>query len=89
MFGFVLLMILMPVNQYLGVEIRMYSWAMFFVLACAVYAYEVFQKETLFCYSKMTFFGICAAYTHYYALIAVFSIFLICWNAVCLLSSIP
>lgn len=77
MFSFVLLMILMPVNQYLGVEIRMYSWAMFFVLACAVYAYEVFQKETLFCYSKMTFFGICAAYTHYYALIAVFSIFLI------------
>lgn len=77
MFSFVLLMILMPVNQYLGVEIRMYSWAMFFVLACAVYAYEVFQKETLLCYSKMAFLGICAAYTHYYALIAVFSIFLI------------
>lgn len=76
-FSFVLLMLLIPVNQYLGVEIRMYSWAMFFVLACSVYAYEVFQKETLFCYSKMTFFGICAAYTHYYALIAVFSIFLI------------
>lgn len=76
-FSFILLMILMPVNQYLGVEIRMYSWAMFFVLACSVYAYDVFQRETLFCYSKMTFFGICAAYTHYYALIAVFSIFLI------------
>lgn len=76
-FSFILLMILMPINQYLGVEIRMYSWAMFFVLISAVYAYDVFQKETLFCYSKMTFFAICAAYTHYYALIAVFSIYLI------------
>ncbi len=75
-FIFVLLMVLIPINQYLGVEIRMYSWAMFFVLACSIYAYEVFQKENLFCYPKMTLFGICAAYTHYYALIAVFSIFL-------------
>lgn len=77
MFSFVLLMILMPVNQYLGVEVRMYSWAMFFVLGCSVYAYEAFQKKTLLCYSKMTFFGICSAYTHYYALIAVFAIFLL------------
>ncbi|PXV62206.1 dolichyl-phosphate-mannose-protein mannosyltransferase [Dysgonomonas alginatilytica] len=76
-FTFILLMVLMPVNQYLGVEIRMYSWAMFFVLACSVYGYETFQKKTLICYSKMTFFAICAAYTHYYALIAIFSIFLI------------
>lgn len=76
-FSFVLLMTIMPINQYLGVEIRMYSWAMFFVLACSIYAYEAFQKVTLLCYSKMTLFGICAAYTHYYALIAVFSIFLI------------
>ena len=76
-FTFVLLMTIMPINQYLGVEIRMYSWAMFFVLACSVYAYEALRQSTLFCYSKMTFFGICAAYTHYYALIAVFSIFLI------------
>lgn len=76
-FTFILLMVLMPVNQYLGVEIRMYSWAMFFVLACSVYGYETFQKHTLLCYSKMTFFAICAAYTHYYALIAIFSIFLI------------
>lgn len=76
-FSFVLLMTIMPINQYLGVEIRMYSWAMFFVLACAVYAYEAYLLSTLFCYTKMTIFGICAAYTHYYALIAVFSIFLI------------
>lgn len=75
--AFILLMVLMPVNQYLGVEIRMYSWAMFFVLASSVYAYEAFQKKTLLYYSKMTFWGICAAYTHYYALIAVFAIFLI------------
>lgn len=76
-FSFVLLMVLMPVNQYLGVEIRMYSWAMFFVLASSIYAYETFQKGTLLCYSKMLFFTICAAYTHYYGLIAVFVVFLI------------
>ncbi|MBD8349097.1 MULTISPECIES: glycosyltransferase family 39 protein [unclassified Dysgonomonas] len=76
-FTFILLMVLMPINQYLGVEIRMYSWAMFFVLASSIYGYETFQKKMLISYSKMTFFAICAAYTHYYALIAIFSIFLI------------
>lgn len=74
---FILLMVLMPVNQYLGVEIRMYSWAMFFVLACAVYAYEISVNTTLVNYAKATFFAICAAYTHYYALVAVGVIFVI------------
>lgn len=75
--AFIILMVLIPVNQYLGVEIRMYSWAMFFVLACSVYGYQAFQEKTLVCYTQMTFFAICAAYTHYYALIAIFSVFFI------------
>ncbi|HCO67381.1 MAG TPA: hypothetical protein DIT04_06455 [Dysgonomonas sp.] len=68
---FIAALSLMPVNQYMGTEIRMYSWAMFFVLACAVYAYDCFKNEKPLSYILVTLFAVCGAYTHNYALIAV------------------
>lgn len=76
-FTFILLMTLMPATQYFGIEAKMYSWAMFFVLGCGIYAYEITIKGTLTNYTKATAFAICAAYTHYYALIAVSSVFIV------------
>jgi len=70
-FVFIALLSLMPVTQYLGTEMRMYSWAMFFVLGCSVYAYDAYKRNTFFPYCMMTLFAICSVYTHNYAVIAV------------------
>ena len=52
-------------------EMRMYQWAMFFVYAFALWLFSAVKtqgkKEWLIC----LLLGLCAAYTHYYALVAV------------------
>lgn len=76
-FFFLLIITLLPVMQYAASEIRMYSLVMFFVLCSAISAYRcffIFSKSNLI---KLTLFSLCAAYTHYYGLIAVFFIYLI------------
>ncbi len=52
-------------------EMRMYAWAMFFVFIFAISLYNGVMKQNKRDYSLGIFMGICAAYTHYYALIAV------------------
>ncbi len=74
---FILLIATMPVNQYMGVEIRMYSWAMFFVLASTIYGYQAYDEQRLSSYIKLAIFSVCAAYTHYYALLSVSIIYLL------------
>lgn len=67
--------ILMPVNQYVASEIRMYSFGMLFVLLSALYGYQsytTFRRSDLI---KFTLFSLAAAYTHYYALMGVFYIY--------------
>jgi len=76
---YILVLVLLPVTQYLGVEIRMYSWAMFFVSGCSIYAYESYLNGKLISFSKMAIYGICAAYTHYYALVAIGIILVLLW----------
>jgi len=76
-FSFILLFTILPVTQYLGVEIRMYSWAMFFVLACAIYAYDTYLNDKLLSFAFMTFFGICSIYIHNYGVIATGIIYII------------
>lgn len=74
---FVLTLILLPTTQYIASEIRMYSLAMFFVLLSVIYAYRSylnFSKSNLF---KLSIFSLAAAYTHYYALMGIFFIYLI------------
>lgn len=74
---FILFIAIMPVNQYMGVEIRMYSWAMFFVLASAIYGYKAYDGQRLSAHITLTIFSVCAAYTHYYALLSVGIIYLL------------
>lgn len=74
-FFFLLLFILLPVIQYTASEIRMYSLAMFFVLCSVIYAYKLYFAFNKANFIKLTIFSLAAAYTHYYALMAVFFIY--------------
>lgn len=74
---FILLIIIFPVTQYLATDIRMYSWTMFFVLACALSAYRIFEKGRP-CYWVLFFVtGLCAAYLHNYGLLSIFGIYIL------------
>lgn len=71
---FIVIVTILPVTQYLVTETRMYSWAMFFVLATILSAYRVFKHGKLINYFSLLFFGLCSAYTHYFALLGVLCI---------------
>lgn len=75
-FTFILLLTIMPVSQYLGLEIRMYSWTMFFVLITSVYSFEVIYKDNIKAYILYTTGAIACAYTHNYGLLAVVVIYI-------------
>ena len=72
---FIILMIIFPVTQYLATDIRMYSWTMFFVLACALSAFDIFINEKIRGWFLFFLSGICAAYLHNYGLLSVFGIY--------------
>lgn len=78
---FLLVLILLPVTQYIASEIRMYSLAMFFVLGSAIYAYRSYQDFSKYNLLRLTLFSLAAAYTHYYALMGVFYIYAILFVA--------
>lgn len=75
--SFLILLILFPISQFLATEIRMYSWAMFFVLATAISAYDIYEKGRSRDWIKFTILAIISAFIHYYALIAVGWMFVI------------
>lgn len=62
-------------------EMRMYQWAMFFVFAFALWLFaaakEQRRKDWMICLA----FGLGAAYTHYYALVAVILLYAIIFLA--------
>jgi len=74
---FIFILILIPASQYTAVEIRMYSWAMFFTLATLLSAYRIYNKGKIVNYISLLVFSLCAAYTHYYAFLTVLCIFFI------------
>ena len=73
---FCALLFLLPVSQYLVSDIRMYSWTLFFVLACALYAYDAYIKGGFVNWLKFLLMGICAAYFHNYGLLSILGIYL-------------
>lgn len=74
-FAFVLMLAFLPVVQYLAIDIRMYSWSMFFVTAASLSAYWIYTKASVYSYLALTFFALCSAYIHYYAFLGVLVIF--------------
>lgn len=73
--SFMLLMVLFPVTQYLATDIRMYSWTMFFVLACGLSAFDIYANGKMRSWLLFLLTGICAAYLHNYGLLSVFGIY--------------
>ncbi len=61
---------LQPMIHY-GTEMRMYSWAMLFVLITYISAYKLSQKRKFSYWALFLFSSVCAAYTHYFAIVAV------------------
>lgn len=75
-FIFMLSIFGMPKMLAYGTEIRMYSWAMFFVTAAALYAYEITKIQSFKNWCLFTIFSLMAAYTHYFACVAVAFLYL-------------
>lgn len=61
----------MPHLMYYAIEIRMYSWGMLFVTLAFLEAYRVTKYRKTIDWVWFTVFGLCAAYTQYFALIEV------------------
>lgn len=74
---YIILIALFPFVQYLASDIRMYSWAVFFVTWTSLNAYAVYIDGKTRNYILLLISLICSAYTHYYALIAALIIYML------------
>lgn len=61
----------MPELLYYGVEIRMYSWGLFFVTAGGIFAYDAYRTGSLRSWLLLVLFGTCAGYTHHFAFVSI------------------
>ncbi|MGA3118890.1 MAG: glycosyltransferase family 39 protein [Syntrophobacteraceae bacterium] len=68
---FAVLVFAAPFNLVYAQEARMYSWAAFSVTACIAYGYLAIEKGKTSDWAKFGILAVCAAYTHYCALLAV------------------
>lgn len=57
--------------------IRMYSWGCFFVMAAVLFLFAYYEKRKWQDYSLAILFTLAAMYTHYYAVMAVFTAWVI------------
>ncbi len=73
---FISLLIMFPVTQYLVTDIRMYSWTMFFVLACAICGYKIYSEGYFRNWVLFLITALCAAYLHNYGLLSVVGIYI-------------
>lgn len=63
--------VLIAPTMYYSAEMRMYSWALCFVILMVLDAYQYIVDKKISNLIEMTVMGILAAYTHYFALIVV------------------
>ncbi|MGN0367117.1 MAG: hypothetical protein ACI4E5_14455 [Suilimivivens sp.] len=75
LFSFLLLS--MPQITDYTVEIRMYGYALFFITAAMLHAYELVQeKKSYVNWFALTFYALAACYTHYFACVAACMVYL-------------
>lgn len=67
----------MPQLMLYNVEIRMYSWGLFFVTASFIYLYDLCKNPNLKNWIILTVLSICSAYTHYFSAVASFGIYIV------------
>ena len=61
---------------YYSVDVRMYSWLCFFVMATALFAYEIIQTGKLKWWIGLTCSSLACIYTQYFAVVPLFLIYL-------------
>lgn len=81
---FIFCITLMPNCVFPGTEIRMYSFGMLFVTLAYIEAYEIIINRSCKYWIRFLIFGVCAAYTHYFACIAVAFVYfyLLLWSII-------
>lgn len=78
---FMALFLLYPFALEHAVEARMYPMAALAVFLCALFAYRVWLGGGVWSWAGFTAAGLCAAYTHYFALVAagvIYGLLLVC-----------
>lgn len=75
--SFIMCISTMPQMQHFSVEIRMYSWAMFFVTLCFILACDCVKKPCIKSFVLLSMSAILACYTHLYCMLAVATIYAI------------
>lgn len=81
--AFMILFLLFPFSLLYAVEIRMYSLAALFVFINGIYAYQYYEKNSKPDYWIWIVSGVCASYTHYFAMVSVGTIYLLLLIAIC------
>lgn len=74
---FNLLISFLPVAFSENIELRMYTWSMFFVTCSGIYAYEIYKQATQKNVILFLLVSICGIYTHYFAAVSIAVIYLI------------
>lgn len=74
----------MPQMMKFAVEIRMYSWGMFFLVLMWLAFCDIVTEQGRRAYVAFTVFGVLAAYTHYFACLAAVYLYLVLF-AFCLI----
>ena len=54
-----------------NLNIRMYSWTLFFCLGCLLFSCEIMEKGTVFQWIMLFLFSICGVYTQYFAVFPI------------------
>lgn len=73
---FVMVTALAPQLVYYSLDLRMYSWLCFFVMAAALFAYEIIQSRKLRWWAAFTLVSLGGVYTQYFAVVPLFVIYL-------------
>lgn len=79
---FTFCIVTMPQLSQYTTEIRMYSLALFLVTAAFLHAYDIVKEGKTKDFIYLTIYGILAAYTHYFACVAIALVYLylLLWN---------
>ena len=67
---FNLLLGVIPCTMEYAVQIRMYSWAIFFITFMGLWAYEAYLEQKWQYYAGIVLTSVASAYTHYFAFVA-------------------
>lgn len=81
---FLLLAGLGPQMIYYNIDVRMYSWLCFFVVAAGLFAYEIILTKKMGWWIAFTFMSLAGVYTQYFAAVplAFFYLSLLVWTLI-------